>query len=223
MVTGLAVCICSRLTMVGCAGVIQLHRRQCAESAELRRAEDRPAFQEYLGFCNKTHFSLSEACRIIFTVDRFCTHPQLARPSNSSSFGRVEIPPAGGLRFGRKCFSGARLRPWHKRRGRLAKGSGAAAPARVDLSLYDIACTYTYVCTHITSDFALGLARARATRYIPLIGETYGVELSLLSSIILAGSSIPRAIRLQKPVPILLSFLATYGLYTFGDAFRRKY
>jgi len=52
-------------------------------------------------------------------------------------------------------------------------------------------------------------------------GEPYGVELSLLASVVLGGSSIPRAIRLQKPVPILLSILATYGLYTFGDAFRR--
>lgn len=53
-------------------------------------------------------------------------------------------------------------------------------------------------------------------------GEQYGVELSLLASVILGGSSIPRAIRLLKPVPILLSILATYGLYTFGGAFRRS-
>ncbi|KAK0630179.1 transmembrane proteins 14C-domain-containing protein [Bombardia bombarda] len=51
-------------------------------------------------------------------------------------------------------------------------------------------------------------------------GESYGVELSLLASTVLGGSSIPRAIRLQKPVPILLSLLATYGIATFGNAFR---
>ncbi|KAM7206971.1 Transmembrane proteins 14C domain containing protein [Rhypophila sp. PSN 637] len=51
--------------------------------------------------------------------------------------------------------------------------------------------------------------------------QPYGVELGLLASVVLGGSSIPRAIRSQKPVPVLLSVLATYGLYTFGDAFRR--
>lgn len=51
--------------------------------------------------------------------------------------------------------------------------------------------------------------------------QTYGVELSLLASIILGGSSIPRAIRLQKPVPILLSILSTFGFLTFGNAYRQ--
>ncbi|KAK4147620.1 transmembrane proteins 14C-domain-containing protein [Dichotomopilus funicola] len=51
--------------------------------------------------------------------------------------------------------------------------------------------------------------------------EPYGIELSLLASVVLGGSSIPRAIRLQKPVPIALSLIAAYGAYTFGDAFRR--
>jgi hypothetical protein len=32
---------------------------------------------------------------------------------------------------------------------------------------------------------------------------------------------VPRAIRTQKPVPIMLSVIAAYGLFTFGDAFRR--
>jgi uncharacterized membrane protein (UPF0136 family) len=53
-------------------------------------------------------------------------------------------------------------------------------------------------------------------------GEPYGVELSLLASVVLGGSSIPRAIRLQKPVPILLGLLSTFGMITFGDAFRRS-
>ncbi|KAK3940063.1 transmembrane proteins 14C-domain-containing protein [Diplogelasinospora grovesii] len=51
--------------------------------------------------------------------------------------------------------------------------------------------------------------------------QPYGVELSLLASIVLGGSAIPRAIRLQKPVPIMLSALAAFGIYTFGDAWRR--
>jgi uncharacterized membrane protein (UPF0136 family) len=51
--------------------------------------------------------------------------------------------------------------------------------------------------------------------------QPYGIELSLLASVVLGGASIPRAIRLQKPVPIMLSILATAGMLTFGDAFRR--
>jgi len=52
--------------------------------------------------------------------------------------------------------------------------------------------------------------------------QPYGVELGLLASVILAGSSIPRAIRSQKPLPIGLSLLATFGLYSFGMAFSRR-
>jgi len=52
--------------------------------------------------------------------------------------------------------------------------------------------------------------------------QPYGVELALLASIVLAGSSIPRALKSQKPLPTGLSFLALYGLYTFGNAFRQK-
>ena len=46
--------------------------------------------------------------------------------------------------------------------------------------------------------------------------QPYGVEMALLASIVLAGSSIPRAIRSQKPLPIGLSLVAAYGLYRFG-------
>ena len=46
--------------------------------------------------------------------------------------------------------------------------------------------------------------------------QSYGVELALLASVILAGSSIPRALKSQKPLPAGLSALALYGLYTFG-------
>ncbi|RDW85044.1 putative UPF0136 membrane protein [Coleophoma cylindrospora] len=50
--------------------------------------------------------------------------------------------------------------------------------------------------------------------------QVYGLEMCLLASIILAGSSIPRAIRSQKPLPTGLSALAVFGLYTFGNAWR---
>lgn len=46
--------------------------------------------------------------------------------------------------------------------------------------------------------------------------KPYGIELSLLASIILGGSSIPRAIRLRKTVPMVLSVLATFGMVLFG-------
>ncbi|KAL1311646.1 hypothetical protein AAFC00_001756 [Neodothiora populina] len=51
---------------------------------------------------------------------------------------------------------------------------------------------------------------------------TYGVELALLASILLAGSSIPRAIKSGKPLPIGLSVLAAYGLFTFGNAWQNR-
>lgn len=51
--------------------------------------------------------------------------------------------------------------------------------------------------------------------------QSYGIELALLASIVLGGSSIPRAIRLGKPVPTVLSLISVFGLYTFGNAFRK--
>lgn len=51
--------------------------------------------------------------------------------------------------------------------------------------------------------------------------QPYGVELSLLASVVLGASAIPRAIRLKKPVPILLSILSTFGFLTFGNAYRQ--
>ncbi|KAK5166352.1 hypothetical protein LTR04_000714 [Oleoguttula sp. CCFEE 6159] len=50
--------------------------------------------------------------------------------------------------------------------------------------------------------------------------QPYGVELALLASVVLAGSSIPRAMRSGKPLPIGLSLLAMYGLFNFGMAWR---
>jgi uncharacterized membrane protein (UPF0136 family) len=52
--------------------------------------------------------------------------------------------------------------------------------------------------------------------------KQYGIELTLLASIVLAGSSIPRAIKSQKPLPIGLTFLALYGLYTYGNAYYNR-
>jgi uncharacterized membrane protein (UPF0136 family) len=52
--------------------------------------------------------------------------------------------------------------------------------------------------------------------------QPYGVELALLASLVLAGSSIPRALRSQKPLPIGLSVLATFGLYTFGSVWNAR-
>jgi uncharacterized membrane protein (UPF0136 family) len=51
---------------------------------------------------------------------------------------------------------------------------------------------------------------------------SYGVELALLASVILAGASIPRAIRGGKPLPTGLSALALFGLYTYGSAYLKK-
>lgn len=52
--------------------------------------------------------------------------------------------------------------------------------------------------------------------------QPYGVELGLLASVILGGSAFPRALRLRKPVPILLSVISAFGLFTYGSALRRK-
>jgi uncharacterized membrane protein (UPF0136 family) len=52
-------------------------------------------------------------------------------------------------------------------------------------------------------------------------GESFGLELPLLASIVLGGSSIPRALRLRKPVPIILSIISIFGLFVFGDAYQK--
>merc|ERR1711977_740319 len=51
---------------------------------------------------------------------------------------------------------------------------------------------------------------------------TYGVEAALLASVVLAGWSIPRAIKTQKGLPVGLSVLAAFGLYNFGMAFANR-
>ena len=52
--------------------------------------------------------------------------------------------------------------------------------------------------------------------------QPLGVELALLASIVLAGSSIPRAMKSGKPLPIGLSLLAVFGLFSFGMAFQSR-
>jgi uncharacterized membrane protein (UPF0136 family) len=47
---------------------------------------------------------------------------------------------------------------------------------------------------------------------------SYGVELAVLASVVLAGSSIPRAIKTGKPLPGALSILAVTGLVAYGKA-----
>ncbi|RYP24044.1 hypothetical protein DL765_000772 [Monosporascus sp. GIB2] len=52
--------------------------------------------------------------------------------------------------------------------------------------------------------------------------QPWGVELALLASVVLGGSSIPRAVRLGKPVPTVLSVISVFGMVMFGNAFRKS-
>lgn len=52
--------------------------------------------------------------------------------------------------------------------------------------------------------------------------QAYGVEMALLASLVLAGSSVPRALKTQKALPIGLSVVAAFGLYRFGTAWRAQ-
>jgi len=51
--------------------------------------------------------------------------------------------------------------------------------------------------------------------------QPYGIELTLLASLLLAGSSIPRAIKTGKALPMGLSVLAATGLFVYGRAYVR--
>lgn len=42
--------------------------------------------------------------------------------------------------------------------------------------------------------------------------------MALAASLLLGGSSLPRAIKLRKPVPVMLSVVSTFGLAIFGGA-----
>ncbi|OJJ47695.1 hypothetical protein ASPZODRAFT_94412 [Penicilliopsis zonata CBS 506.65] len=64
--------------------------------------------------------------------------------------------------------------------------------------------------------YLLSFARLRA-------GQSYGEEIGLLASTVLGGSAVPRVIKTRgKPVPLVLSVLATYGVVVFGLALREK-
>ena len=52
--------------------------------------------------------------------------------------------------------------------------------------------------------------------------QPYGVELALLASLVLAGSSIPRALRTGKPLPVGLSVVAVGGLVRFGMVWQER-
>ncbi|KAF6230052.1 hypothetical protein HO133_004391 [Letharia lupina] len=52
--------------------------------------------------------------------------------------------------------------------------------------------------------------------------QPYGVEMALLASLVLAGSSVPRAMKTQKALPIGLSVVAAFGLYRFGTVWRAQ-
>ncbi|KAL5614711.1 hypothetical protein BROUX41_004806 [Berkeleyomyces rouxiae] len=99
--------------------------------------------------------------------------------------------------------------------------------------------TTSYILSLLTA--AGGIAGYARTKSIPSIaagcsvGALYGIgayrqqnnapggiELSLLASVVLGGASIPRALRLRKPVPMMLSALATIGMIAFGKAYSEK-
>ncbi|MCJ1463290.1 hypothetical protein MMC07_001896 [Pseudocyphellaria aurata] len=52
--------------------------------------------------------------------------------------------------------------------------------------------------------------------------QPYGNELALVASVVLAGSSVPRAIKSGKPLPIGLSVVAAFGLWRFGTLWRAQ-
>jgi uncharacterized membrane protein (UPF0136 family) len=78
--------------------------------------------------------------------------------------------------------------------------------------LHDIHDYFAY-----TLDFQYGLGGYRMANR-----QSYGVELALLASLLLAGSSIPRALKSGKPLPTGLSVLAIYGLIQFTIAYTNR-
>lgn len=54
-------------------------------------------------------------------------------------------------------------------------------------------------------------------------GQGYGIETALAASVMLAASSFPRAIKTNKPLPIGLSVLATYGLFYYGLKYKNSH
>ncbi|RKF60541.1 TMEM14 protein-like protein [Erysiphe neolycopersici] len=82
---------------------------------------------------------------------------------------------------------------------------------------------YGYVKTgsipSVTAGVLIGLLYLSAGYQIQT-RQPYAVPQALLASVILAGASIPRAIKTHKSTPIGLSALALYGLYTFSSSYR---
>lgn len=69
----------------------------------------------------------------------------------------------------------------------------------------------------LTRKFTDGLSGYRIQKRQP-----YGIELALLTSAILGGPTIPRAIRLRRITPIFLSTLSISGFIIFGGAYQRR-
>ncbi|KAG0638392.1 transmembrane proteins 14C-domain-containing protein [Tuber brumale] len=54
-------------------------------------------------------------------------------------------------------------------------------------------------------------------------GQSHGNEIAVLASVVLAGSSVPRALRSGKGLPIGLSLLAACGLVYYGIKVKQQY
>lgn len=50
--------------------------------------------------------------------------------------------------------------------------------------------------------------------------QSYGLELAIFASLLLAGSSIPRGIKTKSPLALGLGALSLCGLLTFGNAYK---
>lgn len=61
--------------------------------------------------------------------------------------------------------------------------------------------------------YGVGALRMRAA-------QPYGVETALAASVLLALSSLPRAIRVRQPLPIGLTLLSGWGLYVYGKLYQ---
>lgn len=94
--------------------------------------------------------------------------------------------------------------------------------ARFPLLLLDslLACLYVYF--NRPSEHILSSPQYIFGGYRIQNRKPYGIELALLASIVLAGSSIPRAIKTGKPLPAGLSVLAATGLLIYGRGFLAK-
>lgn len=106
-----------------------------------------------------------------------------------------------------------------------AGGTASEIPALILGALTSIGGVTGYVRTGSIPSIAAGLtvgALYGLGGYRISQRQKYGIELALLASVILAGSSIPRAIKSGKPLPIGLSVLAATGLFIYGRAFIAK-